>query len=209
MLITNRSGQGVGVCWPLPSRKVPNILDTAAIVTLQARSRQVLLCGSRTPGGVQHRGWGAMEWWDGQTWEGGRQRSPRIQEHTYRLCWRLDNSRATYMLSFGARTGRDKGTKWDSGLPGRDNGRGLRVWKVSGQGGAGLLMHSSFGWALGWDPERGQADDRWSGPGTVTRQQRATRGYPGSDQCVVELATLERLLVVGPGRGRHAAVGVE
>lgn len=61
-------------------------------------------------------------------------------------------------VSFEVRTAWDKGTKWGTGLSGRDDGRGLRVWKVSGQGGAGLLMHSSFGWALGWDPERGQAD---------------------------------------------------
>lgn len=32
---------------------------------------------------------------------------------------------------------------------------------------------------------------------------------PGSDQRVVELPALERLLVVGPRRGGHAAVGVE
>lgn len=30
--------------------------------------------------------------------EGERQRGPRIQECTYHLCWRLDNSRATYTL---------------------------------------------------------------------------------------------------------------
>lgn len=100
-------------------------------------------------------------------------------------------------MSFGVKTGREKGTKWASGLPGKNDGRGLRVWKVSGQG-RGWTSHVLLLW-LG------------SGVGSRARsgRQRATRGCCGSDQRVVELATLERLLVVGPGRGGHAAVGVE
>lgn len=87
-------------------------------------------------------------------------------------CWRQDNNRATHTLggrgavSYGARTGRDKGPKWGSGLPGREDGR---VWgrsEGSGQGGVGLLTPFPWGWALERDPEHSpdRRQPRWLGP---------------------------------------------
>lgn len=85
---------------------MPNILDTAAIVALQAQSQGRLhwaystLWVQEEPKEGFNRGGGGGS--DGVVgWSdmgGGIQRSPRIQERTYHLCWKLDNSRATYTL---------------------------------------------------------------------------------------------------------------
>lgn len=59
---------------------------------------------------------------------GKGERGPCIQELTYHLCWRLDNSKATYTLggvgggwvsvSFGVRTGWDKAPSGARACPG-------------------------------------------------------------------------------------------
>lgn len=191
-------------------RKVPNILPDSHCCSSGSVSGQAALgifySGSRSPRRGSTRGRG--RWSGGMARHGRGDTEESLHPGTHIPFMLAAGQQQSHLhagrsVSFGARTGRDKGTKWGSGLPGRDDGRGLRVWKVSGQGGAGLLMHSFFGWALGWNPERGQAG--WA------RNRDPTEGHPrvpGSDQRVVELATLERLLVVGPGRGGHAAVGV-
>lgn len=116
-----------------PPLKAPGILDTEAIVTLQARSqgslRGAYWRATSTPwgqegahAGTQHSVGMSWGWPDGR----GKRQSLRIQELTDHSRWRRDNNKATYTmrawLISGVRTGRDKGTKWDSGWPGEVTG---------------------------------------------------------------------------------------
>lgn len=81
MLITNRPGQGVGVSLPAfaPTEGAKHPGHSSHCCSSGSVSGQAALgiFYSVGPGGAQggvQQGWGggeAMEWWDGQTWEGG------------------------------------------------------------------------------------------------------------------------------------------